>query len=259
MPGTYALNVTQLATQGSATGTAAAGLVITAGVNDELTLRIDGVDATVTLNAATYASVDALAAEVESRINAAAALAGSGASVTVRQSGGVLAITSVRYGSVSAVSASGSAAGTLFGGAAVEAAGVDAAGTLDGQLLLASGQTLRGFDGTPFEGLALLVSGGPLGGRGTVTLQTGFAYRLNELLKGVLGSDGAVATRTEGLQRDIADIAKRRDTLTARLALVEANYRAQFNALDTLLANLSAQSTALQQQLDNLPKLYRSA
>lgn len=80
-------------------------------------------------------------------------------------------------------------------------------------------------------------------------------HRLNELLKAVVGSDGAVAARTDGLQREITGIGKRRDALAARLTLVESNYRAQFNALDTLLSNLSAQSAALTQQLAGLASL----
>jgi flagellar hook-associated protein 2 len=99
------------------------------------------------------------------------------------------------------------------------------------------------------------VAGGALGARGTVTYQTGFAARLNDVLASVLGTGGAVAARTDGLQKDIKQIADRREALNARLAKVQAQYYAQFNALDVLLANLSAQSTALQQQLASLPKL----
>ena len=42
-PGAYSVNVSQLATQGNATASAAAGLVITTGVNDTLQVLVDGV------------------------------------------------------------------------------------------------------------------------------------------------------------------------------------------------------------------------
>src|SRR5690606_25499344 len=66
--GTHALEITQLATQGRAEGSQAAATAITAGVNDKLMLEIDGVKATITLNAGTYTATS-LAAELQSKIN----------------------------------------------------------------------------------------------------------------------------------------------------------------------------------------------
>jgi flagellar hook-associated protein 2 len=167
----------------------------------------------------------------------------------------VLTITSNRYGSASAVTVSGTAATNLLGATPTGATGQDAAGTLDGQTLLGAGRSLRGAAGTNLEGLFLDVQGGVLGARGSITYQTGFAYRLNELVKQVIGSDGAIASRTEGLQKEISAIGKRRDAFNAHLAQVESHYRAQFNALDTLLAALTNQAAALQQQLASLPRI----
>ncbi|MEP7205423.1 MAG: flagellar filament capping protein FliD [Casimicrobiaceae bacterium] len=255
VPGTYALAISQLPARGFATGVTPSTLAIAAGSNDQITVQIDGHAAIVNLTPGTYANADALAAEVQARINEAAALTAAGASVTVTQTSGTLTVTSNAYGETSTVSASGG----IFGGAAAATSGVAIVGTLTGQPLDGVGQGLRGIAGTPLEGLTLQIAGGPVGDRGTVTLQTGFAYRLNEMLKDVVGSGGALAARTDGLQRDLTDIGKRRDVLNARLAQVEANYRAQFTALDTLLSSLSAQSTALQQQLANLPKYSYNA
>lgn len=66
-PGTYGLTVTSLATRGTQTGSAAAGLTITAGVNDQLSVDVNGTTASITLAAGTYASAADLAAEVQSR------------------------------------------------------------------------------------------------------------------------------------------------------------------------------------------------
>src|SRR5262249_34709685 len=52
--GTYPVTVTQLATQGMAAGSVAAATTITAGVNDKLTLAVDGIVTTITLGAGTY-------------------------------------------------------------------------------------------------------------------------------------------------------------------------------------------------------------
>ena len=60
VPGTYALEVSRLATHGTLVGQGAAGLTITAGVDDTLGILLDGVSATVTLAAGTYANAAAL-------------------------------------------------------------------------------------------------------------------------------------------------------------------------------------------------------
>jgi flagellar hook-associated protein 2 len=63
-PGLYSVDVTTLASQGTLTGSAPAGLTISAGVNDALSVTVDGVAASVTLAAGTY-TPSALAAQVQ--------------------------------------------------------------------------------------------------------------------------------------------------------------------------------------------------
>ncbi len=52
----------------------------------------------------------------------------------------------------------------------------------------------------------------------------------------------------------IKDIDRRQDDFNQRLTAVEARYRAQFSALDTMLSSLNQTSQFLQQQLATLPK-----
>jgi flagellar hook-associated protein 2 len=254
--GTYAVNVTQLATQGKLVGSAAAGLTITAGVNDTLTALIDGATINVTLSAGTYATASALAAEVASKLNGALS---QGSSVAVADSGGgVLSFTSNRFGSASSVALSGTAAATLVGGAPVATSGLDVAGTIDGVAALGSGQSLTAQTGTPAEGLKITVLGGALGARGTVSYAQGAGYALDTALTSLLGTSGPVAAKTDGLQSTVKDMDKRKDALQARLDRVQAAYLQQFNALDAQLAQLSSLSTYLTQQLANLPKIGNS-
>ena len=105
--GEYSINITQLATQGTLTGSAAANLTITAGSNDAITLSIDGTATTITLTAGTYASASALAAEVQARINGSSEFSDAGVSAKVTESSGVLTITSNSYGSDSKIVVSG--------------------------------------------------------------------------------------------------------------------------------------------------------
>ena len=81
----------------------------------------------------------------------------------------------------------------------------------------------------------------------------GFASRLNQLIDGLLRSDGLINGRMDSINTTIRDIGKQRDTVDRRLEDVERRYRAQFAALDTLIASMSSTGNFLQQQLANLP------
>jgi flagellar hook-associated protein 2 len=81
----------------------------------------------------------------------------------------------------------------------------------------------------------------------------GFAVRLADLAGKYLDDEGALETRTEGLNAQIRDIADQRESLNERLALLEQRLYRQFNALDSLLGQLTQTSNFLSQQLANLP------
>lgn len=250
-PGSYAVSVSQLATRGSTQGSQAADLIVQAGVNDHLDLMIDGKAVSVTLGAATYASADALAAEIQSKISGA--MDGSG-SVLVSQSGGVLKIASARYGSTSqATVTGGNGMASLLGASPVTSDGVDVAGTLNGATASGNGQTLTGAAGNASEGLALRIASGTLGARGTVTFSHGYAYQIGQYLDSVLGDDGSLKARTNGIDSNIKRLDQRQEQFEARLAQIEKRYRAQFSALDAMLSNMNNTSNFLAQQLASLP------
>ncbi|MFO1413515.1 MAG: flagellar filament capping protein FliD [Burkholderiales bacterium] len=247
--GTYSLNISQLATQGTLVGSAAATLDIVAGTNDTLDVTVDGITATVTLSAKTYASADALAAEVQSKINGATAIANGGSQVKVTNNAGVLTLTSTRYGSASKVALAGNGASAIAGGSPLATLGLDVAGTINGVAGTGSGKVLKAATGSAAEGLALTVEGGATGDRGTVTFSRGYASQLDAILTDFLDSDGAVASRTDGLNKSITDLGNQRTAMEARLAKVQATYQAQFNALDTALGKMQVTSSYLTQQL----------
>jgi flagellar hook-associated protein 2 len=251
--GTYPVTVSRLATQGGLTGAASAGLTITAGVNDQLDVTVDGVAATVTLSPGTYGSGAALAAEVQSRINGAAALTAVGSSVSVQANAGVLTVQSDRFGSASNVSVGGNAAAGLFGASPSATIGVDVAGSIGGIAAVGSGQSLSGATGSAAEGLTLTVAGGAIGSRGTVTYTQGYATQLDSILTPMLASGGILAARTDGLNSSIKQINNDEVQEQARLDAIQARYTAQFSALDSMLASMQQTSTFLTQQLANLP------
>jgi flagellar hook-associated protein 2 len=250
--GSYALALTQIATQGQAVGSQAAGLTITAGVNDALDVSIDGIAAQVTLTAGTYTAAT-LVSELQAKLNGATALASAGVKITATQSAGVLTVTSDRYGATSKVGITGGNAAAGLFGTAVSTDGTDVAGTIGGTTATGSGQTLSAVSGDP-RGLAVTVTGGTTGERGTIAYARGIAYELDKLVGRMLEDNGAVDSRIDGLDASIKDIGKRREALEARMVLIEKRFRTQFSALDTLISSMNQTSAFLQQQLGNLPK-----
>ena len=252
-PGSYAVNITQLATQGSVTGLAAVGTtIITTGSNDTLNVSVNGASSTITLAAGTYTAAT-LAAEVQAKINGASTLSSAGASVAVTQTGGIFTITSNSYGSISNVAITGNGASNLLGGAPTPVAGVDVAGTIDGLSASGSGQFLTSGGGNSF-GIKIQVTGGALGARGSINYSKGYSEILNQLSTTMLSTNGLLDSKTTGLNKSIADIGKQRDALNIRLANIQSNYVKQFSALDVMLSSMNSTSTYLTQQLANLPK-----
>lgn len=80
----------------------------------------------------------------------------------------------------------------------------------------------------------------------------GFANRLDAALKSFTGSDGLLASRTDGLRAELKGLGTQRDALDFRMEGVEARYAKQFNALDTLLTQLNGTGSFLSAQLSSL-------
>lgn len=84
------------------------------------------------------------------------------------------------------------------------------------------------------------------------TSASGIAAALAPKLDSWLDNGGLFATRTTTLNQRTRDLDAGQARLDARITSVEARYRAQFTALDSLLAGLNSTSTFLAQQLATL-------
>jgi flagellar hook-associated protein 2 len=87
----------------------------------------------------------------------------------------------------------------------------------------------------------------------TLLGKTGFGGQLVDLAEDYLESDGRIKARQDNLNAQLKDISKQQDALDRRMTQVEARYRAQFTALDSLISQLTSTSSYLTQQLANLP------
>ena len=88
-----------------------------------------------------------------------------------------------------------------------------------------------------------------LGYSGTVK---GYAAQMDFSLGQILSPVGTLANRTNGINTSITQIGKKEDALNVRLATIQKNYTAKFNALDTMLASMNQTSTYLTQQFASL-------
>ena len=256
--GSYAVTVSQLATQGSILASAAPDtLTISKDVNDGLVVQLDGMSATITLDAGSY-DINSLAAAIQSKINGVNEFATAKSTAKVSVSGGALKITSDRYGSASnAMIVGGNGQENLkLGGSASVTAGLDVVGTINGLAATGSGQTLTSSMGDS-QGIAVTITGGSTGDRGMINFSQGYAYKFNTLVTSLLGTDGSISSRLDSLDKMIDDIGDQEDSVNLHLVAYEARYRAQFTALETMLATLQTTSSFLTQQLKALEDLRK--
>ncbi|MHB8763960.1 MAG: flagellar filament capping protein FliD [Deferrisomatales bacterium] len=252
--GTYQVQVTAAATKASLTGSAAPGLTVTAGVNDSLQVAVDGgATVSVTLEAKTYASTQALAQEVQTRVNAA--LTGGAVTVGVDE-GGHLTLTSNRWGSGSkAQLVGGTALGTLSLSAA-SAAGTDVVGTLNGEPATGAGHTLRGNAGNATtDGLQVLAE---VATSATITVSKGVFSLFDESLAGLTDPlSGTVGAKGTALDRSIADVQSRIEAMDRRLEARRESLLAQFLRMEKAVGQFNSQSSFLTNALEGIKNNWK--
>jgi flagellar hook-associated protein 2 len=80
----------------------------------------------------------------------------------------------------------------------------------------------------------------------------GFPARLEAAAEALTRSDGLIAAREEGLNSRIRSMDGQRAQIERRLEMTEARLRAQFTALDSLVAQMQSTSAFLTQRLSAL-------
>ena len=260
--GSYAVNINAMATQAEYNGATLNSLTIDAD-NDAFQLQVNGISSTtITLTQKVYASGAELAAHIQAQINNDSQLKAGGASVLVKYDSlnNELDISSARYGSKSridilAVDSNSASDLGLSAGSGLD--GIDVSGTINGLAASGAGQILTSTGGNS-NGLALSVTSGAIGNRGSITFTKGLASIMDNLLSSYLASDGPIGSREKGFNNDLDDISEARIKLDLRVDSLEARLVKQFSALDGLIAGFNTTSSFLTQQLANLPSLTNS-
>jgi len=252
--GEYEINISQAATQGGVTGTGALGGSVTIDAsNDQLSIVVDGeTSVDLELLQKSYTSAQELVDEIQAQIDSNAALNSAEKSVQVSLDvDGKLVFTSGSYGSESKVSISSVEDGASLGlSVSSGVAGKDVAGTIDGRVAQGDGRVLFLKDGNgPAGGLQINVGGDELGSRGTITFIKGVAEETVDLVTNIVGVDGIIEAKTDGLNRQLENIRDEAQRLDERIASYRERLVAQFSAADSLIAQLNSTRDYVSQQL----------
>jgi flagellar hook-associated protein 2 len=269
-PGTYSVEVTQLATQSKLTGSTALTFPLTVDADNEVfKVRVDGIlSGEIKLAQKSYATALDFAAEMQSKINSDATLSTKAASVKVAvDADGKLQLTSDRYGSRSMVAfteVDTNFAATFGIGVQQGSDAVDAKGKINGLEALGDGNTLLSESGNS-TGLKVEIAGGALGSRGTVTLSEGLTSIMNTVLDGIIDksissskgdmdvSSGLLDGKIDALYKQLVEGDRRESDLKYRMDKLEARLYKQFNAMDVVVSQLNATMSSLTQSLATLP------
>jgi len=80
----------------------------------------------------------------------------------------------------------------------------------------------------------------------------GLAERMKTATEGILGDQGSIKARTEGLQETVDRLQDQYDRTKVSIDATMKNYRTQFSRLDALVAQMNSTSAYLTQQFDAL-------
>ncbi len=275
-PGTYSVEVTQLATQSKLTGSTALTFPLTVDADNEaFKVRVDGIlSGEIKLAQKSYATALDLAAEMQSKINSDATLSTKAASVKVSvDADGKLQLNSDRYGSRSMVAfteVDTNFAASFGIGVQQGSDAVDAKGKIDGVEALGDGNTLLSESGNS-TGMKVEITGGALGSRGTVTLSQGLTSIMNTVLDGIIDksissskgdmdvSSGLLDGKIDALYKQLVEGDRRETDLKYRMDKLEARLYKQFNAMDAVVSQLSSTMSSLTQSLATLPGYTNSS
>ncbi|MDO9267613.1 MAG: flagellar filament capping protein FliD [Methylobacter sp.] len=247
--GQYAVDITQIATQGVLNGAAPSSLTIGAG-NDTFSIKVDGTQSgSIALTQKTYASYAELATEIQSRINGDSALKAKGLSVGVAYDtdNNRMVFTSKSYGASSQLQITANTTNTLGLSVSTGTAGFDIAGTIGGLAATGKGQILTSTAGNS-TGLKLLIEGTTTGSKGTIDFSRGLIERLDKVMTGALSKTGTFTNRTNGLQKNIDQITKQRTELADRMSSLEERLYKRFNRMDAMLGRMQSTASYLTQQ-----------
>jgi flagellar hook-associated protein 2 len=256
----YQVDITQAATQGSVTGTAAlSGTIAVTSSTNTVTLSADGGSAqTLTIPTGSYTAAQ-LTNVVQTLLASNTSLSGVQASLN----GSALTLTSSSYGSASQIDVTGGTALGLLGlSTGQTGAGQDVAGSFvvggKTEAATGTGQLLTGNSGnTNTDGLEVLVTLTPTEVAANpqidLTVSRGVASTLGQTLNGLLDpTTGRLQTITTSFQDQIQSIQNTINQDNSLISQQEAQLTAQFAAMESIISQLKNESSVISTLADDL-------
>lgn len=254
-PGEYSINVTQMASRGSLNFGVASGDTISVAAGNSLSFSVDGTtSATISLAAQDY-TPEELVSALQSALDSNDALRSADRSVQVGfDAAGGLTFSSAKFGSESNVSITALSGVSSTGANLAVATGIagnDVQGTINGRKAEGDGRVLflSNNNGGGAAGLQVRITGGSTGERGTISFIEGISERAVDTITGLLGENGGLNSRTEGLNRQIERIQQDRIDLENRIQSYRERLVSQFSAADSLISQLNSTRDYITQQL----------
>lgn len=171
--------------------------------------------------------------------------------VSASLDGGKLQLAAKKYGTPGTftVASNRTAAGNTSGWGTNEVvvAGVDVAGTINGETATGSGQMLTGSTGNAnTEGLQFLYTGNTLGAVGNLLFTKGMSPIFTDLIGGMTDTVNGVLTATDqSLTDQIKSIDESISDLQERLAEKQVSLRARFARMEQAVSQLQSQQSRL--------------
>ena len=255
--GTHAVNITQAAAAASATGTANFPLLYSPGA-DQMTVLDSYTGKSAVISLAFGTTIDAVVSSLNDEFGS------EGMTLTASKSGSRLVIEGSKVGSAASFTVSYQRTGANYAGTthpglnAGTYAGLDVAGTIDGQAATGSGQTLTGAAGTGAEGLSFTYTGSATGAVGSINYGHGMAGELDRIIQGYTRvGDGLISLYVEGIDRSLTALGRREEAAQSRLDMYEERLVKQFTAMETALSMMNSQSSWLSAQMTSLESMNR--
>ncbi len=235
VPGTYDVEVTQVAQQARSLGLSGTWPLAT---DTTVSVKVGATTVNWTVTAGT------------SRADAAAGLRAALADLRleVTEEAGGLAINSIDYGS-------GAKLDVAWDGATWSSnQGADVAGTIGGITAVGTGQMLSvALSNTTLGGMIVKAGGAATGVVGSVTFSSGVAQRVTSAVAQALDSANGYLTGAETSRKSrVDDLGKSISAYDTRLSMREARLKAYWSAMEVSLGNLNQQSSWLAGQLAGL-------
>ncbi|EPJ46646.1 MAG: hypothetical protein OFPII_19040 [Osedax symbiont Rs1] len=254
--GEYLINITQAPTKGSISGSAVTSFDLSAGVND-FTINVNGTSSQRISLTNNYASIEALAADLQSKINGDSSIKDAGFKVSVAVEAGALKITSELFGGTSNIQfstvSSEFTAKLGLNTTTTGISGLDVKGTINGEEALGTSNILLPAIGSNAYGLNISFKEDTPLGDYKVNFTRGLAGELSLLLSSSLAENGQIAKRETSIgdQKKVLNVDQ--ENLDRKMSAYHARLSRQFAAMERIVASLNQTRGQLDGLIDRLP------